>query len=96
MKKTKNFFFAGLAIVALAAGGFARSKANQPDQSLSKLQLETIEALTEGVELNGPCNNTSGYRKWDVNRVGPTPKARFRDCCYEEKSGYNPVGCTQQ
>lgn len=44
--KKKNFFFAWLAIAALAAGGFAYSYANVTDSQLTAVQLETLEALT--------------------------------------------------
>lgn len=47
MKKKRNFFFAGLAIIALAAGGFAYSSDNASQSQLSAVQLETIEALTD-------------------------------------------------
>ena len=50
MKKTNNFFFAGLAIAALAAGGFTYSNAADSKSQLSAVQLETIEALSHDEE----------------------------------------------
>lgn len=47
MRKKRNFFFAGLAIIALAAGGFTYSSDNASQSQLSAVQLETIEALTD-------------------------------------------------
>ena len=47
MRKTRTFFFAGLAIAASAVGGFAYSDANASQSKLSAIQLETIEALTD-------------------------------------------------
>lgn len=54
MKKTKNFFFAGLAVAALAAGGFSYSNAADSQSQLSAVQLETIEALSK-YESAFPC-----------------------------------------
>ncbi len=65
MKMTKNFFYVGLAIIALATGGFAYSNANQTQ--LSALQLETIEALTD--QENAPVTECPLPAETECHRI---------------------------
>ncbi|MDE6143485.1 MAG: hypothetical protein K2F94_05360 [Muribaculaceae bacterium] len=59
MKKTKNLFFAGLAIMALAAGGFAYPT-TKPDKSNHGVTLDEIEATT-ACEVSSDASKNQGY-----------------------------------
>lgn len=55
----KKRFFLGMVLVALAASGIASQLASQPSSSLTPLQMQNIEVLTnnenEGVMI--PCHS---------------------------------------
>lgn len=59
MKKTNIFFFAGLAIAALAAGGFAQSQTTS-NKNNSQISLDEIEAMT-ACEVSSNANQNRGY-----------------------------------
>lgn len=65
-----------------------------PADAVSDLQLANAEALADDSEaLQPPCNNTSGYKKWYMSPIVHEPMEKFRDCCFEEQTGYRPVAC---
>ena len=59
MKKTKNFFFAGLAIAALAAGGFTYS-ATKTGHNHPGMSLDEVEAIT-ACEVSSDASKNQGY-----------------------------------
>lgn len=63
MRKSKKIS-AGLAIAALAIGGFAYSNAYSSDSRLSDVQLKTLETLTKdenkGEVVDIPCDPDNG------------------------------------
>lgn len=93
MKKKSLFTFVVIFTIALAGSYFSRMVSNQ-NKSPSEIQLANIEALSHPENpLPAPCNNVTGYRKWETSGNGVYHKEHFRDCCYKEKSGYNPTEC---
>lgn len=91
----KKKFLLGLAFAALAAGGCLIAGNNNAGYDLTPEQIANLDALTQGEPLVPPCNNVSGYRAWKSDSPAPYSKQNFRDCCYEKKKGYDPVGCTE-
>lgn len=93
MKKKHLFMVAAVAVVV--ASGLATLKLfNSNDRGFTALELANIEALTEAENpLTPPCNNMTGYKKWETSGNDVYNKEHFRDCCYKEKKGYNPTPC---
>lgn len=92
MKKKKVILTGVLALMGVI--GYTSLRVNNGGHKFSDLELLNIEALTV-VEnpLSPPCDNMTGYKKWETSGNGVYNKEHFRDCCYKEKSGYNPTPC---
>lgn len=92
MKKKKVILTGVLALMGVI--GYTSLSVNNGGHNFSDLELSNIEALTEGENpLSPPCDNMTGYKKWGTSGNGIYSKENFRDCCYKEKSGYNPTPC---
>lgn len=89
MKKT--IFIVGGFALALCGFMFARQSETE---NLPELQMENIEALSAD-EPNNPCRYVNGFKKsyLDPDPAKENPRREvYRDCCYEEKVGYDPYG----
>lgn len=81
-----------LSIAAVAIiSGYGGMKAYQPHVvGHSDLLAKDIEALADPGETK--CNNTSGYKQWNLSGGLLGKNKEFYDCCYKLRQGYSPSG----
>lgn len=80
---------ATVVVVLLVGYGISRS-VNDSNTRLNDLTIQNMEALANSETDSQKCNNKNGYRIWNHNG---TVLKHFRDCCYVEQNGYNPLLC---